>query len=88
MSTAESLKYFASRPMESQLAAMASQQSRRSDVAVTFLLNQFESLEAEDLGHGEIPLPDFWGGYRVVPKEIEFWQGGANRLTRPLSAIF
>jgi pyridoxamine 5'-phosphate oxidase len=29
---------------------------------------------------GEIPLPDFWGGYRVVPTEIEFWQGGQNRL--------
>jgi pyridoxamine 5'-phosphate oxidase len=29
---------------------------------------------------GEIPLPDFWGGYRVVPETIEFWQGGVNRL--------
>ncbi len=30
--------------------------------------------------HGEIPLPDFWGGYRVIPETVEFWQGGINRL--------
>jgi len=34
----------------------------------------------EKFSKGEIPLPDFWGGYRVVPQEIEFWQGGENRL--------
>ncbi len=78
VSTAESLKYFVSRPKESQLAAAASQQSRVL-TSRSFLLNQFESLK-QKFSHGEIPLPDFWGGYRVVPKEIEFWQGGANRL--------
>ena len=78
VSTAESLKYFASRPKESQVAAIASQQSRVL-TSRSFLLNQFESLK-QKFSNGEIPLPDFWGGYRVEPKEIEFWQGGANRL--------
>ena len=78
LSTAESFKYFASRPRESQLAAVASQQSRVLS-SRTFLLNQFESMK-QKFGNGEIPLPDFWGGYIVAPHEIEFWQGGANRL--------
>ena len=34
----------------------------------------------EKFANGDIPAPDFWGGYRVVPHEVEFWQGGANRL--------
>ena len=78
VSAAESLKYFASRPKESQIAAIASQQSRVL-TSRSFLLNQFESLK-QKFNNGEIPLPDFWGGYRIKPKEIEFWQGGANRL--------
>ena len=78
VSAAESLKYFASRPKESQIAAIASQQSRVL-TSRSFLLNQFESLKKK-FNKGEIPLPDFWGGYRIKPKEIEFWQGGANRL--------
>ena len=78
VSAAESLKYFASRPKESQIAAIASQQSRVL-ISRSFLLNQFESLK-QKFNKGEIPLPDFWGGYRIKPKEIEFWQGGANRL--------
>jgi pyridoxamine 5'-phosphate oxidase len=77
VSAAESLKYFASRPKESQIAAIASQQSRVL-TSRSFLLNQFESLK-QKFNKGEIPLPD-WGGYRIKPKEIEFWQGGANRL--------
>ncbi len=78
VSAAESLKYFVSRPKESQIAAIASQQSRVL-TSRSFLLNQFETLKQKFAG-GEVPLPDFWGGYRVEPKEIEFWQGGANRL--------
>lgn len=78
ISTAESLKYFISRPKDSQLAAIASQQSRVL-TSRTILLNQFESLK-QKFQSGEIPLPDFWGGYRVEAREIEFWQGGANRL--------
>lgn len=78
ISSAEALKYFVSRPRGSQLAALASEQSRVLS-SRTILLNQYESLKKK-FGDGEIPLPDFWGGYRVVPSEIEFWQGGANRL--------
>lgn len=78
LSTAEALKYFISRPRDSQLAAWASQQSRPiSSRAV--LLQQFEAMKNK-FAQGAIPLPDFWGGYRVKPLQIEFWQGGAHRL--------
>ncbi len=78
VSTAESLKYFTSRPRDSQIAAIASEQSKPLS-SRSFLMNQFESMK-QKFQQGEIPLPDFWGGYRVVPSEIEFWQGSENRL--------
>ena len=78
VSPAESLRYFTSRPKGSQLAAAASPQSKVIS-SRTLLLNEFERLK-QKFRDGEIPLPDFWGGYRVVPNEIEFWQGGQNRL--------
>ena len=78
VSTTESLKYFASRPQESQLAAWASAQSRPIS-SRQLLLQQFNAMK-EKFKRGEIPLPAFWGGYRVVPSSIEFWQGGSNRL--------
>lgn len=78
LSAAESVKYFVSRPPESQLAAWASQQSSRIS-SRRFLLDQFERMK-EKFADGKIPLPDFWGGYRVVPHRFEFWQGGASRL--------
>lgn len=78
ISAAESLKYFLSRPRESQLAAWASEQSRPL-TSKQVLLTQFEHMK-EKFGKGEIPLPDFWGGIRVTPSMFEFWQGGANRL--------
>ena len=78
VSSAESLRYFSSRPKESQLAAWASQQSRPVS-SRQLLMQQFESMKNK-FGQGKIPLPDFWGGFRVVPQSIEFWQGGANRL--------
>ncbi|MCV6626809.1 MAG: pyridoxamine 5'-phosphate oxidase [Cellvibrionaceae bacterium] len=76
--SAESLKYFLSRPKESQLAAWASAQSRPIS-SRQLLMQQFNSMK-EKFAKGEVPLPDFWGGYRVRPSQIEFWQGGANRL--------
>lgn len=78
ISLVESIKYFASRPEESQIAAWASKQSSRID-SRAFLLQQFANMKAK-FANGQIPLPDFWGGYRVKPLRFEFWQGGANRL--------
>lgn len=78
ISAADSLKYFVMRPKESQVAAVASQQSKVLK-SRSVLLNQFESIK-QKYKNGKIPLPDYWGGYRVVANEIEFWQGGANRL--------
>jgi pyridoxamine 5'-phosphate oxidase len=78
LSTVDVLKYFLSRPKASQLAAWASKQSSRVNSRQA-LETQFEQVK-EKFSKGEIPLPDFWGGYLVVPQEIEFWQGGENRL--------
>lgn len=78
LSATEVLKYFVSRPRESQLGAWASHQSQ-SISSRALLMQQFEKMK-QRFGNGEIPLPDFWGGFRVVPHEIEFWQGGAHRL--------
>jgi len=78
ISTAESLKYFLSRPRGSQLGAWASAQS--SPINSRQILESQLNKIKDKFTQGEIPLPDFWGGYRVIPKTIEFWQGGANRL--------
>lgn len=75
---AESLKYFLSRPKESQVAAWASAQSRPVS-SRQLLMQQFKRMQ-EKFAQGQIPLPDFWGGYRVEPATIEFWQGGVHRL--------
>jgi pyridoxamine 5'-phosphate oxidase len=74
----ESLQYFLSRPRESQLAAWASAQSRPL-ASKEVLLQQFDAISRK-FEQGEIPLPEFWGGYRVRPQQIEFWQGGQHRL--------
>jgi len=78
MSVIESTRYFLSRPRESQIAAWASRQSRPVS-ARAMLLKEVISMKKK-FGNGEIPLPDFWGGYRVIPQRIEFWQGGEHRL--------
>lgn len=78
ISKAESMRYFLSRPRESQLAAWASQQSARIN-SRQFLLSQFEAMKTK-FAKGEIPLPDFWGGYIVEVNQFEFWQGRENRL--------
>jgi pyridoxamine 5'-phosphate oxidase len=78
ISAAESLRYFASRPRSSQLGAWVSQQS--SIISSRQLLEmQFETMREKFL-HREVPLPDFWGGYRVQPTSFEFWQGRPSRL--------
>ena len=78
ISTLDSIKYFSSRPKDSQLGAWASNQSGVLSSRQA-LLTQFEAMKNK-FKKGEIPLPDFWGGYRVVPHRIEFWQGRENRL--------
>lgn len=78
LSAAASARYFLSRPRESQLAAWASRQSR--GIGGRALLEQQMQSVKRKFARGEVPVPDFWGGYRVVPEQIEFWQGGAHRL--------
>jgi pyridoxamine 5'-phosphate oxidase len=78
ISTAESLKYFTSRPRESQIGAWVSNQSEVI-TSRKFLMQKLAEI-GEKFRHGEIPLPSFWGGYRVRPEMIEFWQGGPARL--------
>ncbi len=74
----ETLKYFMSRPRDSQLGAWVSEQSKV--VSTKALLLQKMAAMRDKFQNGAIPVPDFWGGYRVVPHSFEFWQGGANRL--------
>ena len=78
ISTLDSIKYFSSRPKDSQLGAWASNQSGVLSSRQA-LLTQFEAMKNK-FKKGEVPLPDFWGGYRVIPHRIEFWQGRENRL--------
>ena len=76
--TAETLKYFISRPRGSQIGAWVSAQS--SVISSRSLLeNKFQEIK-QKFSNKEVPLPSFWGGYRVVPEEMEFWQGRRNRL--------
>ncbi|MFT5729445.1 MAG: pyridoxamine 5'-phosphate oxidase [Desulforhopalus sp.] len=78
ISAAESAKYFLSRPKESQMAAWVSSQSHPVS-SRQMLLQKFQEMKTK-IGEGKVPLPSFWGGYRVNPIEIEFWQGRKNRL--------
>jgi pyridoxamine 5'-phosphate oxidase len=78
LSVAEVTRYFLTRPRESQLAAWASAQSR--PVSARSVLEEKVLQMKNKFSRGEIPLPSFWGGYRVQPRQIEFWQGGAHRL--------
>jgi len=78
VSLAESFAYFASRPFSSRLGAWVSHQS--SVITSRSLLEmKFDEMKRK-FANGEVPLPDFWGGYRVVPESIEFWQGRTSRL--------
>jgi pyridoxamine 5'-phosphate oxidase len=78
ISSAESLRYFLSRPRESQIGAWVSNQSEVIS-SRKFLMQKLAEIRAK-FHDGEIPLPSFWGGYRVAPEAIEFWQGGPARL--------
>jgi pyridoxamine 5'-phosphate oxidase len=78
ISALESLKYFASRPRDSQLGAWVSQQS--AVIGSRQLLEMKLAEIKRKFSAGEVPLPSFWGGFRVVPEAVEFWQGGEGRL--------
>ena len=78
VSSAESMKYFLSRPRGSQLGAWT---SRQSSLISTRSVLESKLLEMKDkFKQGDISLPKFWGGYRVTPRRIEFWQGRPKRL--------
>lgn len=78
VSIAEATAYFITRPVGSQLAAWASPQSSVL-TSRQMLEMKWEEMKRK-FADGKIPLPSFWGGYRVVPRTFEFWQGRANRL--------
>ena len=78
ISVEESTAYFASRPKGSRIGAWASKQSRPLTHREE-LEQRVEELKQEYLGE-DIPLPPFWGGYRLNPARIEFWQGRSDRL--------
>jgi pyridoxamine 5'-phosphate oxidase len=77
-SRAESEAYFSSRPPGSQLSAAASPQSRVIDGRAT--LERRVTELATGQRDGRVPLPEFWGGYRLAHEMVEFWQGRPNRL--------
>ncbi|MCB1616034.1 MAG: pyridoxamine 5'-phosphate oxidase [Pseudomonadales bacterium] len=74
----ETLKYFLSRPRDSQIAAWCSSQSSTID-SRQILESKFFEMK-QKFANGDIPLPSFWSGYKVIPETIEFWQGRENRL--------
>lgn len=78
VSTAESLKYFTTRPRGSQLGAWASQQSKM--INSRLILETMVDSMKQKYANKEVPLPPFWGGYRVTPKTFEFWQARDSRL--------
>lgn len=78
VSQAESLKYFMSRPKGSQLGAWVSEQSSVIS-SRSILANKLEEMK-QKFQNKEVPLPSFWGGYKVIPTIIEFWQGQPSRL--------
>jgi len=78
ISTEESDNYFKSRPEGSRIGAWASPQSR--EIADRSILDRNYARYEEEFSNVDIPRPPHWGGYRVVPHHIEFWQGRASRM--------
>ncbi|PIE45604.1 MAG: pyridoxamine 5'-phosphate oxidase [Gammaproteobacteria bacterium] len=78
VSHAESLKYFASRPRSSQIGAWVSEQSQVI-ASRALLMDKVKQLTRHFVDK-DVPLPKFWGGYRIRPQRFEFWQGQPSRL--------
>ena len=74
----ESLKYFITRPFGSQIGAWSSPQS--SVISSRSILEAKLDEMKRKFKKGDVPLPSFWGGFRVAPETVEFWQGGQNRI--------
>jgi pyridoxamine 5'-phosphate oxidase len=78
VAAAESDEYHASRPHDSQVAAWSSHQSQPIDTR-TALDAQFVDALAK-FENTDVPRPEYWGGYRILPTRIEFWKGRSNRM--------
>ncbi|MBL4773757.1 MAG: pyridoxamine 5'-phosphate oxidase [Alcanivoracaceae bacterium] len=78
ISTKESFNYFTSRPKGSQIGAWISPQSQIIE-SRAFLKSKLAEMKAK-FANGKIPLPNAWGGYRIIPTKFEFWQGRSSRL--------
>ena len=78
VSRAESETYFQSRPLLSRVGAWTSHQS--SDLPSRGVLEEAMAANEARFSDGHVPLPDHWGGFRVIPEELEFWQGRRSRL--------
>lgn len=79
LSREDSLAYWRTRPRGSQVAAWASEQSREAG-SVAELEALYAAAEERFADAGEVPMPDRWGGYRLSPERVEFWQGGRDRF--------
>jgi len=77
LTTEESNKYFQSRPYTSRIGAWASKQSQQLKSRFTLLRAAAKYMVKFK---NDVPLPEFWGGYRVIPTSVEFWQGRESRL--------
>lgn len=75
---AETAAYFSSRPRGSQIGAWVSRQS--SVIAAREVLDERQAELEERFAGQDVPVPDFWGGLRIVPRTVEFWQGRPSRL--------
>lgn len=78
VSTAESENYFHARPVEAQVGATISRQSTALD-SREWLDEKFQEA-LQKFSAAKVDLPEWWGGYRIIPQRIEFWQGQASRL--------
>ena len=78
LSASDSIAYFAARPVDAQLAAWASHQSHA--ISSRAVLEMTWADMKRKFAAGKIPIPPFWGGFRIIPATIEFWQGRMGRL--------